>query len=66
LDDNWTFDQPGGMEGIFYHQWVTATDGNPNDPNLVIDPFHNQYQLVPKGGNPNDANWQLLYSGGKH
>jgi len=54
------------MEGIFYHQWVTATDGNPNDPNLVIDPFHNQYQLVPKGGNPNDANWQLLYSGGKH
>jgi hypothetical protein len=67
LDDTWTFDQPGEWgtrEHLLYHQWVSASSNNSTDPDIAIDPWNNQYQLVPKGGKPNPANWQTLTSGG--
>jgi RHS repeat-associated protein len=68
LDDTWMLDQPGGwgLDGhLLYHQWVSATSSSPRDPDIIIDPWNNQYQLIPKGGKPNSANWQVLVSGGK-
>jgi hypothetical protein len=51
LQDNWSFDQPWKFDPLF-HQYVKAHDGNPSDPDIILDPYNNEYQLVPKGGNP--------------
>ncbi|MGH9688617.1 MAG: RHS repeat-associated core domain-containing protein [Candidatus Acidiferrales bacterium] len=60
LQDNWNLSELWRLTP-FFHQYVAATDNNPKDPDVIIDPYNNQYQLIPKGGNLNSNSWQPLY-----
>ena len=30
------------------HQWLLGISDNPNDPNVVVDPYNNDVHTVPK------------------
>jgi RHS repeat-associated protein len=65
LHDNWTFSKEEGFLNLsngdpFWHQRIRASSPNPNDPDLIVDPWLNQYQAVPKGGNPTQQGWKPL------
>ncbi len=42
-DDPWQFYRVDGYDGIVPHQWLVAVSGNPNDPQLYLDPWKNQF-----------------------
>ncbi len=46
-DDKWTFtiEQDGP-----FHQRTRATSSNPTDPDIILDPWNNTINTVPKGG----------------
>ena len=49
-DDNWTFSVvtlKSGLIPIFFHQIAVAHSSNPNDPDIVIDPWNNNMFKVP-------------------
>jgi hypothetical protein len=67
-DDIWEFTWE---EGWFiqppypYHQRLRAVSKNKSDPDVVIDPLNNEYQLVPKGQSPTSEGWRPLAGRGQ-
>jgi len=45
------------------HQWVSYSSNDPTDPTIELDPWNNQYQLVPPGGKLNESGWKPLVPG---